>query len=72
MVWAVDSNAYVCTAVIPNGPDETESVDLGGAYYTANLPVVEKQLAKAGYRYVFFNLFYFVMGWYGRDCKGIC
>lgn len=53
MIWAVDSNAYVCTAVIPNGPDETESVDLGGAYYTANLPVVEKQLAKAGYRYVF-------------------
>jgi S1/P1 Nuclease len=50
MVWASDSNAYVCTEVMPNGVAATESVDLSGAYYTAVLPTVKLQFAKAGYR----------------------
>lgn len=50
MVWASDSNAYVCTEVIPNGVAATESVDLSGDYYTAVLPTVKLQFAKAGYR----------------------
>ena len=50
MVWASDSNAYVCTAVMPNGVDATETVDLSGDYYTTVLPVVKLQFAKAGYR----------------------
>jgi len=53
MGWAVDSNSYVCTTVIPNGVSATENVDLSGAYYTSVIPVVELQFAKAGYRLVF-------------------
>jgi hypothetical protein len=52
MVWAKDSNAYVCTTVMPNGVLATENVDLSGAYYTSALPVVQLQIAKAGYRSV--------------------
>jgi hypothetical protein len=40
------------TAVIPDGVGDVESVDLGGTYYTENLPVVKEQIAKAGYRSV--------------------
>ena len=50
MVWASDSNAYVCTTVMPNGVSAVENVDLDGAYYTSTLPVVKEQFAKAGYR----------------------
>lgn len=50
MIWATDSNAYVCTTVMPNGVAATEDVDLSGAYYTKALPIVELQVAKAGYR----------------------
>jgi hypothetical protein len=52
MGWAQDSNAFVCTTVIPNGPSAVENVDLAGAYYTSAMPVIEEQIAKAGYRYV--------------------
>ena len=52
MVWAKDSNAYVCSTVMPNGVAATENVDLSGSYYTAALPVVQLQFAKAGYRSV--------------------
>jgi len=48
--WASSANAYVCTAVMPNGVAALQSTDLGGAYYTKNLPVVQQQLATAGYR----------------------
>jgi hypothetical protein len=54
MVWASDSNSFVCSTVMPNGVSAVESVDLGGAYYTAAIPIVEEQIAKAGYRYVSF------------------
>lgn len=50
MVWASDTNAFVCSEVMPNGVSATETVDLGGAYYTAVLPTVKLQIAKAGYR----------------------
>ncbi|PQE14177.1 nuclease s1 protein [Rutstroemia sp. NJR-2017a BVV2] len=50
MVWASDSNAYVCSTVIPKGVAAVEGVDLSGAYYTSAIPVVELQIAKAGYR----------------------
>jgi hypothetical protein len=52
MVWASDTNAYVCSAVMPHGVAATEDVDLSGAYYTAALPIVKEQVAKAGYRLV--------------------
>jgi len=50
MIWASDTNAYVCSTVMPNGVSAVENVDLSGAYYTATLPVVKEQIAKAGYR----------------------
>lgn len=52
LVWAKDTNAYVCTTVMPKGVSAVESGDLDGAYYTSALPVVKEQIAKAGYRYV--------------------
>ena len=56
MGWATDSNAFVCTTVMPNGVSAVESVDLAGDYYTSAMPVIEEQIAKAGYRCVFFFL----------------
>lgn len=50
MVWATDANAFVCTTVIPNGPDAVRNQELSGAYYDAAIPVVTKQIAKAGFR----------------------
>lgn len=50
MHWATDSNAYVCSTVIPNGVSAVESTDLSGAYYKKAIPVIELQVAKAGYR----------------------
>ncbi|PMD62413.1 S1/P1 nuclease [Hyaloscypha bicolor E] len=50
MVWASDANSFVCSTVMPNGVSAVEGVDLGGAYYTAAIPIVEEQIAKAGYR----------------------
>ncbi len=50
MGWAQDSNAFVCTTVIPKGVSAVEKVDLSGAYYTSAIPVIEEQIAKSGYR----------------------
>jgi hypothetical protein len=52
MIWAQDANSFVCSTVMPNGYQATENVDLSGDYYTAALPIVQIQIAKAGYRYV--------------------
>lgn len=46
MIWARDSNAYVCSAVIPGGVTAVETGDLGGAYYSGVVSVVELQIAK--------------------------
>jgi hypothetical protein len=48
--WAQDTNGFVCTTVLKDGVDVVDDVDLGGAYYEAASPVVQRQLAKAGYR----------------------
>jgi hypothetical protein len=57
MGWAQDSNAFVCTTVMPNGVSAVENVDLAGDYYASAMPVIEEQIAKAGYRYVSLYLF---------------
>jgi len=49
MVWAKDTNAFVCSSVLKGGIPSS-STDLSGAYYTAAVPVVKEQIAKAGYR----------------------
>ncbi|KXX74359.1 Nuclease S1 [Madurella mycetomatis] len=50
LAWATEGNAYVCTAVLPEGPDAISGQELGSEYYEAAAPVVEVQVAKAGYR----------------------
>ncbi|KAK3330499.1 phospholipase C/P1 nuclease domain-containing protein [Apodospora peruviana] len=50
--WAIEGNEHVCTTVLPRGPDEIRNQELGGGteYLLKAAPVVELQIAKAGYR----------------------
>ncbi|KAL1649393.1 hypothetical protein SLS61_006501 [Didymella pomorum] len=50
MLWANDANAFVCSTVIPNGADAVRNQEISGAYYETAIPVVTKQIAKAGFR----------------------
>ena len=50
MVWATEANTYVCSTVMPNGQEALEGQELDGDYYTAAIPVIQLQIAKAGYR----------------------
>ena len=50
MVWARDANARVCDVVVPEGGEAVRGKELQGAYYDAAIPVIQVQIAKAGYR----------------------
>ncbi|KAF2798560.1 hypothetical protein K505DRAFT_333332 [Melanomma pulvis-pyrius CBS 109.77] len=50
MVWATDANARVCDVVVPEGAESVRGQELDGAYYDAAIPVIQLQIAKAGYR----------------------
>ncbi|ORY17596.1 S1/P1 nuclease-domain-containing protein [Clohesyomyces aquaticus] len=50
LLWAKDANAYVCSTVVPQGADAVRGKELEGAYYDKAIPVIEMQIAKAGYR----------------------
>ncbi|PSN59812.1 hypothetical protein BS50DRAFT_219575 [Corynespora cassiicola Philippines] len=50
MVWARDANAYICSTVVPEGPEAVRHQELGGEYYKKAIPVVQQQIAKAGFR----------------------
>ncbi|KAI1494584.1 nuclease S1 [Biscogniauxia mediterranea] len=50
MSWAGESNAYICSHVLPEGPSAIVSQELAGDYYEKAAPVIELQVAKAGYR----------------------
>jgi hypothetical protein len=52
MIWASEANQYVCSTVMPDGPAALNGAELDGDYYTTAVPVVQLQIAKAGYRYV--------------------
>ena len=45
--WAQDANAYNCQYVLKTNESGQE---LNGTYYTGAEPIIELQLAKAGYR----------------------
>ncbi|KAI8928953.1 S1/P1 nuclease-domain-containing protein [Entophlyctis helioformis] len=47
--WATDSNDFNCNTVWP-AVDKDTTQDFGGKYYTDAAPVVNIQIAKAGYR----------------------
>lgn len=50
MVWAKDANSFVCTTVMPQGADAVRGDELDGAYYDSAIPIIQLQIAKAGYR----------------------
>lgn len=50
LVWAQEANAFVCTTVLPEGLDGVHGKELSGDYYEAAVPVVQMQIARAGYR----------------------
>ncbi|KAH6646915.1 S1/P1 nuclease [Truncatella angustata] len=50
MKWANETNAYVCTHVFPEGPVAIEGQQLAGDYAAKAAPVIEIQVARAGYR----------------------
>lgn len=50
MIWAADTNAFVCSTVMPDGVTAVEKVDLSGDYYKEAMPIIQGQIATAGYR----------------------
>ncbi|KAH7037410.1 putative nuclease S1 precursor [Microdochium trichocladiopsis] len=50
MIWANQSNAYVCSHVLPEGPAAIVGKELGGAYFDEAGPVIEVSVARAGVR----------------------
>ncbi|KAJ2974280.1 hypothetical protein NUW58_g8707 [Xylaria curta] len=50
MRWANESNAYVCSHVFPEGPAAIAGQELAGEYFEKAAPIIELQVAKAGYR----------------------
>ncbi|KAG5927853.1 hypothetical protein E4U42_001695 [Claviceps africana] len=50
MAWSRESNALVCTHVLPEGPVAIQNQQLDGAYFDKAGPVVEVQVARAGLR----------------------
>lgn len=50
MTWARDANAYVCSTVVPEGAEGVRGKELSGGYYESAVPVIQLQIAKAGFR----------------------
>lgn len=50
LVWAQESNAFVCNTVMPSGSTPLVGTELNGTYYETAIPVIQLQIAKAGYR----------------------
>lgn len=52
LAWAQEANQYICSTVMPDGATALNGTELGGEYYEKGIPVIEIQVARAGYRYV--------------------
>ncbi|PQE10270.1 nuclease s1 protein [Rutstroemia sp. NJR-2017a WRK4] len=50
LAWANEANAFICTTVMPEGAEGVLGKELSGEYYENGVPVVQLQVAKAGYR----------------------
>ncbi|ETS83050.1 hypothetical protein PFICI_04926 [Pestalotiopsis fici W106-1] len=50
MNWANETNSYVCTHVLPEGPSAIVGQQLAGGYAKKAEPVIEILIAQAGYR----------------------
>ena len=52
LTWAEEANTFVCTTVMPEGVSGLQNQELSGDYYESCVPVIQLQVARAGYRYV--------------------
>jgi len=52
LAWATEANQYVCTNVLRDGIEGIRGTELSGDYYEKSIPVIELQIARAGYRFV--------------------
>ncbi|UPK91392.1 hypothetical protein LCI18_002327 [Fusarium solani-melongenae] len=50
LAWSREANALVCTHVLPEGAAAIVGQELGGEYFEKAAPVIERQVALAGYR----------------------
>lgn len=50
LAWAEEANAFICSVVMPEGKEGVEGQELGGTYYQTAIPVIQLQIARAGYR----------------------
>jgi hypothetical protein len=50
LAWANEANAFICTTVMPEGAEGILGKELSGEYYENGVPVVQLQVARAGYR----------------------
>jgi hypothetical protein len=50
LIWAGESNTFVCTTVLLHGQKAIEGTELSGMYYEYAIPMVESLVARAGYR----------------------
>ena len=50
LAWATEANAFVCTTVMPDGASALVNQELSGDYYDSCTPVIQLQIARAGYR----------------------
>jgi len=46
MAWATDSNAFVCSVVMPGGVDSVRNKQLDSSYYDGVVGTIELQIAK--------------------------
>ncbi|OAA75430.1 nuclease PA3 [Akanthomyces lecanii RCEF 1005] len=50
LAWSREANAIICSHVLPQGPEDIQGKELSGQYYEDAAPILEKQVALAGYR----------------------
>jgi len=50
LIWAKEANNLICSTVLSEGKEGVAGKELSGAYYEAAVPVIELQIARAGYR----------------------
>lgn len=49
MVWATETNKFVCSTVMPGGREAVETGDLSGDYYESSIGVIEERIARGEY-----------------------
>lgn len=50
LAWSQEANAFVCTTVMPDGVSALENQELSEDYYESCVPLIQIQIARAGYR----------------------